>query len=211
MCVAAKYKADTVIHPYTLDYCSGDCTTKRAQVFIAQEFIAAVYSSLANSTHCENFTGCGIINISVECTEVTQRKRDTRSVKRNCTHNVQIAFDFFIKMRDEELLDASDFWVEVTDTFTKMVESIGQSIDSGQLDLAVTGLPMQVKPDSLQVVKYWCHLLCPPGSLPTDKSLTCRMSITIQLSDNLVFRFVCGLVLLSRLKGFSTGLGTVFL
>ena len=191
MCIAVKYKADTALKTYTLEYCSGDCTTKDAQVFIKQAFIGALNSSSAYSTHCQNFTGCGVNNISVECSQVTRRKRDTRSVKRNCTHNDQITFDLFIKLRDEVVFDATKMWGDITDVFKKMSEDIGQSIGSGQFDLAVTGLPMQVKPDSL------FRLSCPPGSLPRFATFTCCMSITTQHSDNSLFRPVYCSVLLS--------------
>ena len=170
MCVAAKYKAETVMHLHKLEYCSGDCTTKEAQLFIKQEFVAALNSSSAYSTHCQKYTGCGVNNISVECSQVTRRKRVTHSVKRNCTHNVRIVFELFIKMRDEALFDAAKLLVEIEDTFTKMRESIRQTIDTGQLDLAVT--------DSFENVYSKPYFQCPPGSLANNETLTCRMSIT---------------------------------
>ena len=197
MCIAVKYKTDTALKTYTLEYCSGDCTTKDAQLFIKQAFIAALNSSSAYSTHCQNFTGCGVNNISVECSQVTRRKRDTRSVKRNCTHNVQITFDLFIKLRSWVVLKANKLSADIRRVFKKMSEDIRQSIDSGQLDLAVTGLPMQVKPDSLEKVDYHSRLLCPPGSLPRKSTFTCRKSMTTKHSDNSLFRPVYCSVLLS--------------
>jgi len=188
VCVAAKYKA-VIINPNKLEYCIGDCTTKEEQVFIAQEFIAVLNSSSAYSTHCQTFTGCGVTNFSLQCSQVTRRKRDTRSVNRNCTHNAQITFALFIKVRDEELLDADKRWAEIQDTLSKMREYIRQSIDNGQLDLTVT--------DSFEIVYFRPHFQCPPGSLPSNETLTCRMSITTQHSDNALFPTVFGSVLLS--------------
>ena len=180
MCVAAKHLAETVRRRFKFKYCSGDCTTKKAQFYINQEFVDALNSSSAYSTHCQTFTGCGVTNVSVECSQ-----RYTRSMKRNCTHNFQITFG--INLRDDAVVDAMKLWAEIQDTFKKMMESVRQIIERGQFHLAVTHLPKRVKPVSFEEVNFRPHFQCPPGSLPRDETLTCRMSITTQQSHNSLF------------------------
>jgi len=181
LCVAAEHIAETVRRRFKFKYCSGDCTTIKAELYINQEFIAAL-NSLAHSTQCQTFPGCGVTNISVECSQ-----RDTFSVKRNCKHNVQITFDLYINLRDDAIVDAMKLWDEILDTFKKMMEFVRQSIVRGQFHLAVT--PRRVKPDSFE--DFRPYFQCPPGSLPRNETLTCSMLFTTQHSDNLLFdRFV---------------------
>jgi len=200
VCVAAKHNAEGVRLRSKLQYYSGDCTTKETQLYIKQEFIAALNSSSAYSTLCRAFPGCGVDNVLVKCGEVTRRKRYTHIVKRSSTHNVQVTFDFFIKLRDEADVDATDLWDEIEDTFEKMKDSVRQSIDSGRLNLTVRDVSMQIKPNSFEAVDSEAQLQCPTGALPRDDSFTCGMSLTTQYSDNSSFPPVCGSMVL--LKGF---------
>ena len=182
MCVAAKHAAETVRRLFKFKYCSGDCMTKKAQLHINQEFVAALNSSSAYSTHCQTFPGCGVTNISVECSQ-----RNTRSMKRNCTHNFQITFGLYINLRVDAVVDATKLWAEIQDTFKKMMESVRQLIERSQFHMAVTHLPKRVKPDSFEEVNVKPHLQCPPGSLPRYETLTCSMLFTTQQSHNSLF------------------------
>ena len=179
VCVAAKHNAERVRLRSKLQYYSGDCTTKETQFYIKQEFIAALNSSSDYNTLCRAFPACGVDNVLVECGVVTRRKRDTRRVKRDSTHNVQIKFDLFIKLREESNVDAVNLWEETENTFEKMKESVRQSIDNGRLNLTVRDLSMQIRPHSFEAVDSEAQLQCPPGSIPRDDSFTCGTSITI--------------------------------
>ena len=176
ICVAAKHVSERARLRSKLQYYSGDSTNNETQLYIKQEFIAALNSSSSYNNLCRAFPACGVDNVLVECGEVTRRKREPFRVKRDLTHNVQITFDFFIKLRDEATVDAGKLWEETEDTFEKMKESVRQSIDSGRLDLTVSDL--QIKPESFEAVDSEAQLQCPPGSIPRDASFTCGMSMT---------------------------------
>ena len=185
VCVAARHDAEEVHQQIMLVYNSSDCTTKETQLRIKLEFVV-ILNSTSYKQGCQGYSVCGVDS------EVTRRKQETLDL----THNVEVRFDFFIKLRKEANLDWVVRWVELDDAFEKMVEHVRQSIDSGRFNLTVRDVTMQVKRNSFEEMSPGM-VRCPPQSLPREGILCCGMSFTYQHSDNSLFRPMCSSVLLS--------------
>ncbi|XP_078611237.1 uncharacterized protein LOC144881802 isoform X2 [Branchiostoma floridae x Branchiostoma japonicum] len=181
-CVSS-FRPNRFVLPSELHYFSGDCSDPSVQADIAQRFVTILNGSDFGSA-CSDSVGCSWENVEVVCGANSRRRslgRQSKLVTGQMTdipsrssgqYLLTMKFSLVVNMTDDDPnLSSVDRYYAADDQLLVMTDVIQAEIYSGDFDVSVPGLSLQVDQNSLTY--GWSELDCPKGYAEQPDSMNC--------------------------------------
>ncbi|XP_035695798.1 sushi, von Willebrand factor type A, EGF and pentraxin domain-containing protein 1-like [Branchiostoma floridae] len=181
-CVSS-FRPNRFVLPSELHYFSGDCSDPSVQADIAQRFVTILNGSDFGSA-CSDSVGCSWENVEVVCGANSRRRslgRQSKLVTGQMTdissrssgqYLLTMKFSLVVNMTDDDPnLSSVDRYYAADDQLLMMTDVIQAEIYSGDFDVSVPGLSLQVDQNSLTY--GWSELDCPKGYAEQPDSMNC--------------------------------------
>ncbi|KAI8480747.1 hypothetical protein Bbelb_415400 [Branchiostoma belcheri] len=178
-----RYRPNRFVLPSELHYFSGDCSDPSVQADIAQRFVTILNGSDFGSA-CSDSVGCSWENVEVTCGAnvrwrslgrqsklVTGQPMDGTS-RSSGQFSLTMTFSLVVNMTDDDpSVSSVDRYYTADDQLLMMTDVIQAEIYSGDFDINVPGLSVQVDQNSLTY--GWSELDCPKGYSEQPDSMNC--------------------------------------
>ncbi|XP_078695719.1 CUB and sushi domain-containing protein 3-like, partial [Branchiostoma floridae x Branchiostoma belcheri] len=178
-----SYRPNRFVLPSELHYFSGDCSNPSVQADIAQRFVTILNGSDFGSA-CSDSVGCSWENVQVICGATSRRRSLGRQSKLVTGHMTDftgrssgqflltMTFSLVVNMTDEDpSVSSVDRYYAADDQLLMMTDVLQAEIYSGDFDVSVPGLSLQVDQNSLTY--GWSELDCPKGYAEQPDSMNC--------------------------------------